>query len=63
MLGVTRPTVTVVAGTLQQAGLIRYTHGRVTVVDRYALEQAACECYAVIRGHFDHLLRTLRTVG
>jgi CRP-like cAMP-binding protein len=63
MLGVTRPTVTVVAGTLQQAGLIRYTHGRVTVVDRYALEQAACECYAAIRGHFDHLLRTFRTVG
>jgi Mn-dependent DtxR family transcriptional regulator len=45
MLGAARPTVTVVAGTLQKAGLITYRHGRVTVVDRKALEQASCECY------------------
>jgi CRP-like cAMP-binding protein len=45
MLGAARPTVTVVAGTLQKAGLIKYRHGRVTIVDRGALEQASCECY------------------
>ena len=45
MLGAARPTVTVVAGTLQKAGLITYRHGRVTIVDRQALEQASCECY------------------
>ena len=45
MLGVARPTVTVVAGTLQKAGLIKYRHGRITIVDRKALERASCECY------------------
>jgi CRP-like cAMP-binding protein len=49
MLGVRRPTVTVVAGTLQTAGLIRYTHGRITVLDRKGLEAASCECYQAIR--------------
>jgi len=55
MLGVQRPTVSVVAGMLQQAGLIRYTRGRVTVRNRKGLEATACECYAVIRAHFDRL--------
>lgn len=55
MLGVQRPTVSVIAGTLQHAGLIRYKHGRVTVMDRKGLESAACECYPVIRAHFDRL--------
>jgi len=45
MLGATRPTVTIVAGTLQRAGLITYHRGHVTIVDRPALESAACECY------------------
>jgi CRP-like cAMP-binding protein len=45
MLGATRPTVTVVAGTLQRAGLITYHRGRVTVLDREKLESASCECY------------------
>ncbi len=55
MLGVQRPTVSVVAGTLQEAGLIRYTRGRVTVRDRKGLERASCECYPIIRAHFDRL--------
>jgi CRP-like cAMP-binding protein len=55
MLGVQRPTVSVVAGTLQQAGLIRYMHGRVTVRDRKGLEAASCECYTIVRAHFDRL--------
>lgn len=46
MLGTSRPTVTVVAGTLQKAGLIKYHRGRVTVVNRKKLEGASCECYA-----------------
>ena len=45
MLGASRPTVTVVAGTLQRAGLIKYRHGHVTIVDREHLEAASCECY------------------
>ena len=53
MLGVQRPTVTVVAGNLQQAGLISYKHGVVKVLDRAGLEAAACECYAIIRAHFN----------
>jgi CRP-like cAMP-binding protein len=57
MLGVQRPTVSLVAGALQQAGLIRYTHGRVTVQDRLGLEAAACECYPIVRAHFDRLRR------
>jgi CRP-like cAMP-binding protein len=45
MLGVARPTVAVVAGKLQKAGLIKYHHGELTIVDREQLENAACECY------------------
>jgi CRP-like cAMP-binding protein len=45
MLGTSRPTVTVVAGTLQKAGLIRYRRGHVTIVNRQNLEAASCECY------------------
>jgi hypothetical protein len=54
-LGATRPTVTVVAGTLQKAGLIKYTHGRITIVDRQNLETAACQCYGTIKAHFNRL--------
>jgi CRP-like cAMP-binding protein len=45
MLGTSRPTVTVVAGTLQKAGLITYHRGHVKIVDREKLESASCECY------------------
>ena len=45
MLGATRPTVTLVAGTLQRAGPITYHRGHVTIVDREKLEAASCECY------------------
>ncbi len=55
MLGSTRPTVTLVAGALARAGLITYTHGRITILDRKSLEGAACECYATVKGHFDRL--------
>ena len=58
MLGVKRQSVSVVAGVLQEAGLIRYVHGRVTVRNRKGLEAAACECYPLIRAHFHGLTVT-----
>lgn len=48
MLGVRRSTVSVAAGTLQKAGVIRYQHGRITILDREGLEDAACECYEAV---------------
>jgi CRP-like cAMP-binding protein len=45
MLGTSRPTVTVVAGTLQRAGLIQYRRGHLTILDRERLEAVSCECY------------------
>lgn len=57
MLGTRRATVSVAAGILQKAGFIRYTRGRITVVDREGLESAACECYARIHREYDRLLR------
>jgi CRP-like cAMP-binding protein len=53
MLGVRRPSVSVVAGALQAAGVISYRHGHLTILDRPGLEQAACECYVRIRAHVD----------
>jgi len=47
--------VSTAAAALQDAGLIRYTRGRVTVVDRQGLEDAACECYRIIEDEFDRL--------
>jgi CRP-like cAMP-binding protein len=55
MLGSTRPTVTVVAGVLQRAGLITYKHGHITILDREGLENASCECYPAVRAQFDRL--------
>jgi CRP-like cAMP-binding protein len=55
MLGVQRSGLSIVAGALQRAGLIRYTRGRVTIVDRGGLETEACECYATSRVQLDHL--------
>ena len=55
MLGVRRATVTVSAGSLQSAGMITYHHGRVTILDRKRLEEAACECYPFVRDAFTQL--------
>lgn len=59
MLGVRRASVTATAVRLQKAGLIRYRRGSITVVDRAALEQTACECYGIIKAEYDRLLARL----
>jgi CRP-like cAMP-binding protein len=56
MLGVRREGVTEAAGKLQDAGLIHYRRGRITVLDRPRLEARSCECYQVVKTEFDRLL-------
>ena len=56
MLGVRREGVTEAARKLQDASLIRYRRGRITVLDRPGLEARSCECYQVVKTEFDRLL-------
>ena len=56
MLGVRREGVTEAAGKLQDAGIIKYVRGHITVLDRARLEARACECYAVVKREMDRLL-------
>jgi CRP-like cAMP-binding protein len=55
MLGVHRASVSVVAATMQKTGFIRYSRGKMTIVDRAGLEDISCECYGVINGEFKRL--------
>lgn len=55
MLGTEGSGVTIAASTLQQAGFIRYSHGKIEITDRDGLEAAACECYAVAKAQFGSL--------
>jgi CRP-like cAMP-binding protein len=56
MLGVRRPTVTLVMGDLQKAGLVENRRGTVHVIDRHGLEMTSCECYAAVKANFARLL-------
>ncbi|MBD5634120.1 MAG: Crp/Fnr family transcriptional regulator [Candidatus Eremiobacteraeota bacterium] len=56
MLGVRRPAVNVAARTLQEAGVIRYRRGSISVLDREGLEAASCECYATVKAAYERLL-------
>ena len=55
MLGVRREGVTTAASKLQEAGLIRYSRGRIEVIERAKLEKRACECYAVVKKEYERL--------
>ena len=56
MLGVHRPTVSLIARRFQQLGLIKYSRGSLTVLDRPGIEDASCECYGVVRRQFERAL-------
>jgi CRP-like cAMP-binding protein len=56
MLGVRREGVTEAALRLQSEGMIQYSRGRITVLDRPKLEASVCECYAVVKKEYDRLL-------
>lgn len=60
MLGVRREGVTEAAGKLQKLGVIEYSRGHITVLDRPQLEQLSCECYAVVKKETDRLLPDLK---
>jgi len=63
MLGVSRGGVTEAAGKLQSAGIINYVRGRISVIDRGALEHEVCECYGVVKREYDRLLPTVQWKG
>jgi CRP-like cAMP-binding protein len=56
MLGVRRTSVTTVAHTLQQAGMIRYSRGKIQFLNVQAVEDTACECYEAVKAHYEQLL-------
>ena len=56
MLSVRRPSVSIVASPLQKAGLIKYSRGRMRLLDVKGLEKRACECYGTVKAHYQRLL-------
>jgi CRP-like cAMP-binding protein len=63
MLGVRRPTVTLIMGELQKAGLVERRRGLIHIADRSGLEAASCECYAAVKAAFARLLPEIPSVG
>jgi Mn-dependent DtxR family transcriptional regulator len=59
MLGVQRTSVSLSAHTLQKAGLVRYSRGVITILNREGLKETACECYEVIREYIDNAVPPL----
>ncbi|WP_291010524.1 Crp/Fnr family transcriptional regulator [Hydrogenophaga sp.] len=62
MLGVRRESVTAASRKLQELGLIRYSRGRISVLDRPGLERRACECYRVVKSEYDRLLPEMEAI-
>lgn len=60
MLGVRRESITEAAGSLQNAGCIRYRRGHISVLDRHKLECSVCECYSVVKKEFSRLMSSVR---
>ena len=56
MLGVRRPSVSLVANTLQKAGLIKYRRGNIRLLDVAGLNDGSCECYGTVKAHYDRML-------
>jgi CRP-like cAMP-binding protein len=56
MMGVRRPSVSLVANVLQKAGFIKYRRGNIRILDVTGLKDAACECYGTVKEHYDRLL-------
>ena len=63
MLGLRRPTVSLVVASLQSAGLIRYSRGCLMVIDRPELERVSCECHETVTNSFNRLLPELQRAG
>lgn len=63
MLGVSRTSVTVVAHTLQQAGIIKYSRGKIQITNLEGLQDAACECYETVRSQYQRLLGGSGDIG
>ena len=61
ILGANRKSVTLMAQSVQAAGLISYNRGRIQVLNRPGLEKAACECYAIVKDRFDEFLKPPET--
>jgi DNA-binding IscR family transcriptional regulator len=56
MLGVRRPSVSLVAHTLQKAGLIKYRRGNIRLLDIVGLNDGSCECYGAVKAHYERML-------
>lgn len=63
MIGVTRPSVTIVANALQKAGLIRYRRGNIRILDVAGLTEGACECYGIVKNHHEWMLAPRKSTG
>ena len=56
MMGVRRPSVSLVANILQKAGFIKYRRGNIRILDVAGLKDASCECYGTVKEHYNRLL-------
>lgn len=61
MLGVQRTSVSICAHTLQTSGLIKYSRGKIEILNRQGIEECACECYAIIRQQIDKAMPLTRS--